>query len=570
MLRASPLLALALLALARCVAGADDGVARLPRSPSAWPRWSLELERPSLRHDQSAAERGNEPWAGCTEANRSECARPWAVQHAPPFWPRSRLARATVVTSLADAWLPLLAKLRAGQPVAVLALGSSIIEAHSGCFATADGVAAAGVSRVSGMMARQMEGASGRPRGECSSQGFVSFFMAALNASWPHAHHLYINGGVGGTNLQSMGALCFDHLIPSRGVDLVIFETHDPGDVALAEDSVHRDAAPDVERLYKMVLDKLAPTDAPPPLVLLSAVPPVRGIQGLRGPALVAAGTCVGQHGRRCASCGAGVMEALVADVQSTAVFKEAEAKLVALCRRYGWAMLSMHDMLAAGMRDGLPAALGWSDCEWVNAFYSDDMHPSPAGMRLLGDALLSLLLGAQDAADEAAPAPPVLLPRNAPLSGCAWPPARRSCAAADNITPTRAPGWHYTAFEVVKGKQVWKQGWLANATGATMEVPLRTRLRALPPAQTVELTVRFLTSYEHMGAMELSCVPPSCSCAPLTLQGHVAAHVSIEHTATTNVTQAEACALRLAVLPDTLSGEHKVKLLGFSLSAAA
>jgi hypothetical protein len=573
MLRAALLLAL-LLALAqhgRAAEDAEQGFTHLPRNPAAWPRWSQELNRVTqLHHGRNAT-----AWSGCAEANRSTCARPWEVQHAPQaFWPRSRLARAALVTSLPDAWLPLLTKLRAGQPITVLALGSSIVEAHAGCFATASGVAAAGVSRVSGLMARDTEGGGGVR----SSSGFVSFFMSALNATWPHAHHLFLNGGVGATNLQSMGGLCFDHLIPAAGLDLILFETHEPGDVALVEDQVHLNAPVDVERLYKMLLDKLPPTAAPPPLVLLSAVSPVRGMMGLRGPALMAAGTCMGQHGRVCASCNASVAAALVADVASTAVFAEAEAKLVALCRRYGWAMLSMHDMLAAGMRDGLPAALGWSECEWVNAFYGDDIHPSPAGMRVLGDALLSLLLAAQDAADEAeveedadgAAALPVLLPRNVPLSGAAaWPPASRSCAEADNLTPSRAEGWHYTPFEIVKGRQVWKKGWLANATGATLELPLRTRMRALPAEQAVALTVRYLTSYEHMGAAQLSCVAPSCECAPLTLQGHAGERVSVERSAMTRVSQAEACTLRMTVLPDTLSGEHKVKILGFSLAAA-
>jgi hypothetical protein len=493
------------------------------------------------------------------------------VQHAAPFWPRARLARAALVTTFADAWLPLLAKLRAGQPVAVLTLGSSIVESLSGCFATEAGLAAAGVSRASNVMLRFMrERVFGRPPGVCSTEGYVSFFMAALNATWPHAHHVAINGGIGGSNLQALAALsCIDHLIPSRGLDLLIMETHDPGDVA-EEDNVGRNTALDVERLYKMVLDKLPPSHAPPPLVLLSVVPLVRGIQGRRGAALMAAGTCMGQHGRECAACNASVVEALLADLQSTAVFREAEAALVALCRRYGWAMLSMHDALAAGMRDGLPAALGWSGCEWVNAMFSDNFHPSPAGTRLLGDALLSLLLGAQDAADAAGEAAaPVALPRNAPLVAGAWLPVQRSCALPEHLGPTRAEGWHYTAFEVVKGAQVFKQGWIANTTGATLELPLRTRMHSVPPAQPVNLTVRFLTSYEHMGAAELTCVQPSCSCAPVTLQGHVSERVSVEHAATTAVSQAEACTLRLVVLPDTRSGEHKVKLLGFSLSAA-
>ena len=44
--------------------------------------------------------------------------------------------------------------------------------------------------------------------------------------------------------------------------------------------------------------------------------------------------------------------------------FLAAEAKLVALARRYGWAHLSYHDALAAGLRDGVHTKLGWSVCE--------------------------------------------------------------------------------------------------------------------------------------------------------------------------------------------------------------
>lgn len=44
--------------------------------------------------------------------------------------------------------------------------------------------------------------------------------------------------------------------------------------------------------------------------------------------------------------------------------FMAAEAKLVALARRYGWAHLSYHDALAAGLRDGVHTKLGWSVCE--------------------------------------------------------------------------------------------------------------------------------------------------------------------------------------------------------------
>jgi hypothetical protein len=46
--------------------------------------------------------------------------------------------------------------------------------------------------------------------------------------------------------------------------------------------------------------------------------------------------------------------------------------------------------------------------------------------------------------------------------------------------------------------------------------------------------------------------------CSKLYASWYNDAHVSVEHSATTSVAQAEACVLRLAVLPDTRSGETR------------
>jgi hypothetical protein len=71
------------------------------------------------------------------------------------------------------------------------------------------------------------------------------------------------------------------------------------------------------------------------------------------------------------------------------------------------------------------------------------------------------------------------------------------------------------------------------------------------------------------MGAAAVACVA-GCTCdGGHVLQGHsTAQHVSIEAAVELAVTQARQCTLRLTVLPDTLSGEHKVKLISVAVNS--
>lgn len=209
-----------------------------------------------------------------------------------------------------------------------------------------------------------------------------------------------------------------------------------------------------------------------------------------------------------------------------------------------------------------------------------DELHPSPAGSWLVADALLRLLLSAQTLADAE---PSLLTPQSLSLS-IGWPPgapfnrgawdaagnASRACFEPEDLRPhpgAATSNWTLVQHEVVKGNIVFKPGWLANTTGAVLELPVRTVLHGVRErSDRVRLVLRYLTSYEHMGSIDFACVK-GCDCRPLIVDGHTDARVSIEHDVSTEVMQADECTLRFTVRPETRSGEHKFKILGFAVT---
>ena len=51
----------------------------------------------------------------------------------------------------------------------------------------------------------------------CVDGGYMSGFMETLNRTWPHPHHLYLNLGRGGSNLELLTeATCLDANIPTQ------------------------------------------------------------------------------------------------------------------------------------------------------------------------------------------------------------------------------------------------------------------------------------------------------------------------------------------------------------------
>ena len=522
--------------------------ASLPRQRNVWA--SLQPQLPQL---PAVCPRG------------APCLKPWEVQgsselRAARFF-GSSLARAAVATHWPDAWRPLLAKLRADQPITVLAFGSSIVADLTGCFASGDALAAAGVAQAPPPMR-----SVATPGARCATPGFVANFMAAVNATWPHARHLYVNAGRGATDLDVFARfLCVDPWLPTASsVDILLMESHEV-------DWRPEEAAQVVRQVETLFSNTARRTPGPPPaLVMLNAFP-------VTDPATSAGAACMGDFGQRCASCGSDASAALAQRLASA--FPRANSTqdtVAAAARRYGWTSLSLRDALLAGLRDGAHTALGWSECEWLNGFLSDRVHPSPQASRLLADALIGLLVEAQDAADAACGDAdeemlPVALPPWAPLSPGAFAAPLRLCNDASKLEPRVADGWSYVKTELVRNRTVAKPGWIATQPGAVLEFAVTSRFahtaNASAAAENATLAVTFLTSYEHMGDASLACVD-GCACDGATLEGHVAAHVSLQRTVELPVSQASACVLRLVVLPTTASGEHKVKLIDVAVNA--
>lgn len=67
---------------------------------------------------------------------------------------------------------------------------------------------------------------------------------------------------------------------------------------------------------------------------------------------------------------------------------------------------------------------------------------------------------------------------------------------------------------------------------------------------------------------MQVSCTS-GCQCTPSSLDTHNGAdRWSVTHAYLVNVTQSEACELRLRCSPETSSGEHKLSLRGAAVVA--
>jgi hypothetical protein len=114
-------LATAVLLLATAAAACPPAGASLSRNRRDWPSTSATPL----------------PWPPvCAPRGGGTCLKPWHTQAGGQLSTErffaSRLARSAIATHSPDALRPLLAKLRSGQPVTLLAFGSSILEGGAG------------------------------------------------------------------------------------------------------------------------------------------------------------------------------------------------------------------------------------------------------------------------------------------------------------------------------------------------------------------------------------------------------------------------------------------------------
>jgi hypothetical protein len=102
------------------------------------------------------------------------------------FWDYWQLQSALAVRNL-DQMRPFAARLLSGQPVTVLALGSSIVQDNAGIFHSSLEAVTRAVP-VPNLWLYQNHLS-------LPSDGWAQMFMEYVNATWPHRDHLFINGG---------------------------------------------------------------------------------------------------------------------------------------------------------------------------------------------------------------------------------------------------------------------------------------------------------------------------------------------------------------------------------------
>ncbi|KAL4419206.1 hypothetical protein ABPG77_000600 [Micractinium sp. CCAP 211/92] len=201
-----------------------------------------------------------------------------------------------------------------------------------------------------------------------------------------------------------------------------------------------------------------------------------------------------------------------------------------------------------------------------------DNQHPNDNGHRVMADLVIHWMqrvledvaahpLEAWDEQEAQRPLPIPMQQDNWEAS------SSNTCIMGDEVKA--AVTRHDDAWQWVdEGKpgRPPKWGWVSTQPGSSLQLTLNASKPRAGPEERVTLGVAHLKSYEHMGKFSVACVE-GCSCDLLIADGHGTEKWSQLNFAMLLATPADACKLKLTVLDDTQSGEHKVKLLGVVLS---
>ncbi|KAL1503500.1 hypothetical protein AB1Y20_011981 [Prymnesium parvum] len=396
------------------------------------------------------------------------------------------------------------------------------------------------------------------------------WFPPADGAS--HAHH---NGGVPGTGPTYMEHCVHDHL--PADVDLVLLEY-----------AVNVDRRPEAfERLLRSLL--LHPRS--PALLVVNAhrwraIRPHDGRSDKcwhrKWPVDLAKNRTQWRAQSMGREDGAHWRDSLGAD----------EDAIAALCRRYDVPLVSMRAALVDAVRAGAIS---------IPSFMTDCKHPSGVGHTFLAQLILQRLLRPPsprgcEPASGAVQLPPPLYGEKGLES------AASVCARGEQLRRYLAKAWPLRGFNLTDERRgPGKLGFVAHAAGDTMSFCL-----PWPPAASKALRPRvlwlgFLRSYEHMGRARVACFG-ACGCPAEVIDAHdVKDGISVTDVRRINLRPArprlraaaeaaeaaeeeaeaaeaadaggaaakECCRVRLRVLPQTTSGEHKFKVMSLLLGGA-
>ncbi|KAL4853770.1 Cell cycle and apoptosis regulator protein 2 [Chlorella vulgaris] len=371
---------------------------------------------------------------------------------------------------------------------------------------------------------------------------FPSIVFKWLRETFPGANHTLVNGAVPGTP-SSYFALCSRWHVPAD-VDLVVVEFN-------VNDGAHPTVDP-IRRAHERMLRKLLQYDNWPAVLELVLY---------RYP---------GQNLTECAM-----------DKDVPAVYRYAyDDELAVLAQYYHTPLISTRSFVW----DYLPetAVEPSSRTDDMRQLWGKEEgeievdHPSGVGHGWIADILIHWL---QQTLDDVARNP--ITPEdeqdaqrslNVPMYWGNWESRNNTCMMGVQVKElvTKAdPAFKWTN-EGTDKKPKW--GYVSNKPGSSLRLTLNTNVtgRSMPDG-TVSVAVAFLKSYQHMGWFEVVC-EGGCSCEPLKRSGHLQQEFNVSqlHLGHMFVTVSEACKLRMTVLNETESGEHKFKLIGLIVSEAA
>jgi hypothetical protein len=511
--------------------------------------------------------------------------------------------------------MPLLRRLDAGLPITVAAFGSSITSNNAGCFHSDVEFLRSRVDNV------PLNFMLNPPRTLCAPDtfwrvGFASLFLAAVNRTWPHPHHLLLNIGMGAATLESVvDHTCLDEHTPPD-VDLLMFEQYQ------AEKAPRTQKEPrggvEAEKLYRqlqarrdafMVAEAAggnATAGAPPPqpepiplflLHYLDIVP--------HGP-----DACMRDWGRDCSNSGPDVCGANFAHFASPVGSVLREEHLEVMAHYYGWSSFSVRNLVAGALRDGLHTARSFaSECHFLAALFADRIHGTVLLAWMMADAMVQHLVDAAAWADAAAadaggtPPAALRLPARPLSAGAAAPPPNRACTAAAELAVTAATHWAFHETEdalthaaatapgdhVAAARHaaalhtVHKPGWISDAADAALDINLTAApgvAAAAARGATVSVNVMYLQSYSaEMAVAALACAG-ACACPPASLDSRCEDRVSLHMSYRLQVALSRppgggapaggangTCLLQLRVNATAAVGGTKFKVLGLAVA---
>ena len=476
------------------------------------------------------------------------------------LWDEPWLRRGAGVTHY-EQLLPLVRRLDAGLPITVVALGSSIV-AGAGCFNPPEQL----LQHVHRVRERSNPSACAPPQGK--PRGWLGAVLSAVNATWPHPEHLLVNLGQPAVDLANYARRwCFTGTLPNN-VDLFIVEQHGGA----------KEAGLLVEQLFIQLATHGRERRRPPAFLFLSASFAVepwstpdeeRMSQCLRSGCADATANC------------SDFRTAWFTPGTTSTLGNAAEDAHGAVMHMYGFSEISIRSLLVGATRDRLFNMS--SPCALAHLFYSDGIHPSTTGGLLFADLLIkhlkeSVAFAAEVAASGQHHLHVLRLPA-APLHDGAWHTPLRRCYDVETsvdlpVVNDSTTGWRWVVEQAAHGEYV-KPGWISQQDAGVLSVRFSTVLRPNAISENVTLVVQYLTTYEHIGNATVACTA-GCSCEPLLLVGlDTRGRVSLETSATVNVTQAPHCTVSVTShlsprsgsgVGEELASSDKFKILGIAV----